>query len=84
MENIITLMIPALLGIVALRLVILPMRWLVRVAVHAGCGLLCLILLNTVSGFTGILFPINVITILVAGFLGVPGIGLLALLEVLV
>ena len=82
MENIVTLLVPALLGILVLRLMILPMRWLARVAIHAGCGFTCLWILNTVSGFTGILFPINTITILIAGLLGVPGIGVLALLEV--
>ena len=82
MENVVTLLVPALLGVVALRLIILPIRWLARVVIHAGCGFICLWILNTVSGFTGILFPINAITILIAGFLGVPGIGGLALLEV--
>ena len=40
-------------------------------------------LLNTVSPFTGIAFPMNAVTVCLAGFLGLPGIGLLALLAVL-
>ena len=51
--------------------------------VHSGSGFLCFWLLNTVSGFTGILFPINAATILIGGFGGIPGIGLLAVLEIL-
>ena len=53
-----------------------------RVAIHSGCGFLCLWLLNTVSGFTGIAFPINAATVLIAGTLGLPGIGLLTILAV--
>lgn len=83
METFITLLIPALLGVFALRLMVLPIRWFLKVAIHAGCGFLCLWILNTVSGYTGILIPINTITVSVAGFLGIPGISFLALLELL-
>ena len=83
MEEIITLLIPALLAVFLIRLLLLPMKMIFRVAIHSGCGFLCLWLLNTVSGFTGIAFPINAATVLIAGFLGLPGIGLLALLGVL-
>ena len=83
MENFVTLLIPVLLAIPLLRLVLLPLGWLAKYAIHALCGFACLWLLNTVSGFTGILFPINAATVAVAGFLGVPGIGVMALLEIL-
>ena len=83
MEEIITLLIPALLAVFLIRLLLLPMKMIFRVAIHSGCGFLCLWLLNTVSGFTGIAFPINAATVLIAGTLGLPGIGLLALLGVL-
>lgn len=83
MENFVTLLIPALLAVTVLRIIFLPLGFLAKYAVHAGCGFLCLWLLNSISGFTGVLFPINAITVLTAGFLGVPGIGVLALLEML-
>lgn len=84
MEEIVTLIIPALLAVFLVRLLLLPMKFVFRVAIHSGCGFLCLWLLNTVSGFTGIAFPINAATVLIAGTLGLPGIGLLAVLGVLV
>ena len=84
MEEIVALIIPALLAVFLVRLLLLPMKFVFRVAIHSGCGFLCLWLLNTVSGFTGIAFPINAATVLIAGTLGLPGIGLLALLGVLV
>ena len=83
MEEIIALIIPALLAVFLVRMLFLPMKLIFRVAIHSGCGFLCLWLLNTVSGFTGIAFPINAATVLIAGALGLPGIGLLALLGVL-
>lgn len=82
MEKFVTLLIPALMAVVMVRLLLVPMKFLWRVAIHSGCGFLCLWLLNTVSGFTGIFFPINAVTVLTAGFLGLPGIGLMALLAV--
>ena len=83
MEEIVTLLIPILLIVPLFRLIFLPLGLLAKFAVHALCGFLCLWLLNTVSGFTGIGFPINAVTVSAAGFLGVPGIGLMALLEMM-
>ena len=83
MEEFVTLLIPALLAVILVRLLLLPLRFLFKLGIHSGCGFLCLWLLNTVSGFTGIAFPINAATVLIAGTLGLPGIGLLAVLGVL-
>ena len=82
MENFVTLLIPAFLSVVLIRMLLLPMKFLCRLALYSGCGFLCLWLLNTVSGITGIYLPVNAITVLIAGLLGVPGIGLIALLEI--
>ncbi len=81
MENFVTLLIPALLAVFLIRALLAPLRLACKLAIHSGCGFLCLWLLNTVSGFTGISLPVNAVTVAVAGFLGLPGIGLLALLE---
>lgn len=83
METFIPLLIPALLTLLLIRLFFLPLRGFLKLALHAGLGLLCLGLLNSVSGYTGLYLPINAVTVLIAGFLGVPGIGIIALLEVL-
>ena len=83
METWITLLIPALLAVILVRLLLLPIRFILKLAIHSGCGFLCLWMLNTVSVFTGILFPMNAVTVLIAGILGLPGIGLLAALSVL-
>ena len=83
MEKIVTLMIPLLFAVTLVRMLLLPLRLLTKLLLHSAFGFACLWLLNTISGFTGIVFPLNAVTILAAGFLGVPGIGLLAMLELL-
>jgi inhibitor of the pro-sigma K processing machinery len=83
MEEFVTLLIPALLAVILVRLLLLPLRFLFKLGIHSGCGFLCLWLLNTVSVFTGIAFPMNAATVLIAGFLGLPGMGFLAVLAVI-
>lgn len=80
METWITLLIPAFLAVVLVRLMLLPVKFAGKLAIHSGCGFLCLWLLNTASCFTGIVFPMNAVTVLTAGTLGLPGIGFMALL----
>lgn len=81
MENFAVLAIAALLIFALLRLIVLPIRWGVKLLLNSGCGFICLFLLNSISGFTGLRFPINYITAIIAGFLGLPGIVLLGLLQ---
>lgn len=83
MEEIVTLLIPAMLAVVLIRCLLLPIRLIFKIGLHSACGFVCLWLLNAISVFTGIFFPINAVTVLVAGFLGLPGIGVMALLAVL-
>lgn len=83
MEEIVTLLIPVLFAVLLVRALILPIRLAFKLGIHSGCGLLCLWLLNAISPFTGILFPINAVTTLTAGFLGLPGILGLALLTIM-
>lgn len=83
MENMLPLLIPALLSLQLIRLLAMPIKLIYKVGIHALFGFACLWLLNTVSGFTGLYLPINAITVLLAGTLGVPGLGIIALLAVL-
>ena len=81
MENFAAVFITALLILGLLRLIVLPIRLGVKILLNSACGFLCLFLLNTISGFTGVYFPINYVTVIIAGFLGLPGIGALALMQ---
>ena len=80
METFVTLLIPAVLAVVLIRLLLMPLKLGFKIAIHCACGFVCLWLLNSVSGFTGIFFPINAVTVLVSGVLGLPGIAILAVL----
>ncbi len=65
------------------RLLLVPVRILVRLLYTGVIGGVLLWLVNLVGGFFSIMIPINPITALTAGFLGVPGIVLLLLLQYL-
>ena len=81
MENFVALMIPVFLAVFLIRMLILPMKLVFKLGIHSVCGFLCLWLLNTVSAFTGIFLPVNAVTVAIAGLLGLPGIALIAVLE---
>jgi len=83
MEEIVVLLIPAMLAVILIRCLLLPIRLIFKIGLHSACGFVCLWLLNAISMFTGVFFPINAVTVLIAGFLGLPGIGVMALLAVL-
>ena len=83
MEEIVLLLIPILLAIVLIRLLLLPMKFVFKLLLHAAAGFLCLWLLNAIAPFTGVLFPINAVTSAIAGILGLPGIALLAILAII-
>lgn len=81
MENFSFLLL-VLLGVcLLLRLVIVPFGSLLRLGLHCSSGLVCLWLLNTVSSFTGISFPLNAVTVAMAGLGGLPGIAAIGLLS---
>lgn len=82
MESILPLIVPLALTAGLIRLLVLPIRCMAKLGIHAAFGFLCLWILNSVSGITGIALPINAVTVLLAGVFGVPGIGLIACLEV--
>lgn len=81
MKKFTTLLVPAFLVLMLLRVIALPIRWFWKLSINSACGFLCLWLLNSVSAFTNIYFPVNAATVLIAGFLGLPGIGALALVQ---
>lgn len=83
MDSFLNLAICVVLVFCFLRLCLAPLRLGWKITVNTLSGFVCLWLLNLISGFTGILFPINAVTALIAGFLGLPGIALLAVLQII-
>lgn len=80
METLLPLLITALLAVPVLRLLLLPIRLGGKLLIHSAGGLICLGLVNSLAGFSGICIPVNAVTVLTAGIGGLPGLGLLALL----
>ena len=79
MESILAIVVPVVLAILALKLLLTPMKIIWKLALNSLSGFICLWLLNLVSGITGIVFEINLLTTLIVGFLGIPGIVLLVI-----
>ena len=74
MEEIVALLIPLFWGLFLIRLLLTPLRLIVKLLLHAACGFDCLWMLNLLAPFTGVMLGINTVTILTAGILGIPGI----------
>lgn len=83
MEKFAIFAIPALLGYLLIRALFVPMKLGLRLALHGLCGFGCLWLLNSAAAFTGIFLPLNPVTVLLSGILGIPGIVLVALLTLI-
>lgn len=80
MENAVLIFALAVACLSLIRLAAVPLKLLAKVSLHGVLGMLCLWLLNSAAWFTGITFPINAVTALLAGYFGIPGIALTALL----
>ncbi len=83
MENFVVVLIPLMVAALLVRIVLMPIRLIFKLIANSAGGFLCLWLLNAVAAFTGVLFPMNLATVLIAGILGLPGIAGLALLAIL-
>ena len=81
MERIAVFLIPVLLGVILFRVLIAPIRLAVKLALHAAAGLLSLLVIHFLAPFSGVLIPVNAVTVLVSGIFGLPGTALLILLE---
>lgn len=62
-------------------LLIIPLRYLVKLIINGVIGGVLLFLINLLGGFIGLHIAINPLTAIIAGFLGVPGVVLLIVLQ---
>jgi len=61
-----------------------PIKLLWKLLVNSLMGLVLLVVINYLAGFFDYSIPINIITVLIAGFLGIPGIILIMCFQLLV
>ena len=74
-------------GIVALYvlglLLVVPIRIIIKLVINGIIGGLTLLLVNLVGGLFGLSIGINPVTSIIAGFLGVPGVVLLLIIQLI-
>lgn len=83
MEQFLDIFIPAALAFGFVRLCMAQIFWIWKLGLNSLAGFAALWLLNLISGYTGIFFPMNLLTACIAGFLGLPGIAVLALIQII-
>lgn len=63
-----------------IRLILGPLKVLTRFFLHCGIALACLVLVNLIGQYYNIHIPINPISVLSIGLMGIPGFVLVAFL----
>ncbi len=71
-----------LLLFVVTKIFFKPLKLFLKLILNSFIGLILLLLINALSGFTGIYVGANPITALVVGGLGIPGLCLILLLQI--
>ena len=59
---------------VLIKLLATPIKWVFKMLINGVCGFALLFLANFVGGFFDFAIPVNIITCLVAGAFGIPGV----------
>lgn len=71
----------ALIGLGILYLIIKLLKWPIKILINGIVGIILLYITNFIGTYIGFVLPINAISALIAGFLGVPGIIFLILFQ---
>ena len=69
--------------ILLIKILSAPIRWIVKLGLNALLGFVVLFIFNFFGEFIGISIPINLISSLITGFFGVPGVVFLILYQIL-
>jgi len=77
-----TLLLLAVLYII-IRLVLGPLKIITRFFINCGIALIALIVVNFIGRYTGFHLPVNPVSVMSVGILGVPGFILIAFLSFL-
>lgn len=74
MANYVVLIFAAIAVIIVAKLLAWPVKKILKLAINIILGIIMIILVNTFGSTIGITIPFNIITALIAGILGVPGV----------
>lgn len=82
--NYLTMVLVAIIVLLVAKFILnLNLRRIIELAINIVLGIIVLWLLNKFGGSLGISIPINVITAIVVGILGIPGVIILVLLNLI-
>jgi inhibitor of the pro-sigma K processing machinery len=68
---------------IIIKVMIVPIQWIVKILVNSVIALVGLLILNFIGSFVGFHLPVNFITVIGVGVLGVPGLILLVIMHFL-
>lgn len=71
------------LVLISARILVKPLRLLAKILFNSLVGVLMLIAFNFVGGMIGFTIPVNLVTALIAGFLGIPGLIFLIVVQII-
>lgn len=74
MAEYVVLIFAAIAVIVVAKLLAWPVKKILKLAINIALGVVMIILVNTFGTSIGITIPFNIVTALIAGILGVPGV----------
>ena len=80
MTEYIVLIFAAIAVIIVAKLLAWPIKKIIKLAINVGLGVLMIYLVNTFGGAIGITIPFNIVTALIAGAFGAPGVILLTII----
>jgi len=83
MENILYFLIGIVAMVVVVKLFSWPLKILAKLLLNCIFGVLLLLLVNFLGQYIGVEVPINAVSSLIAGFLGVPGVIFLIIFQYL-
>lgn len=66
---------------IILKILAWPIKKIVKVLINIAIGALLLLLVNYIGSFFNFMIPINWVSALVVGLLGIPGVAILAILQ---
>ena len=75
------MMVYALIGLALLFSIIKLLKWPLKILINGILGIILLYIANIVGSYIGFVLPVNAISALIAGFLGIPGIIFLVLFQ---
>lgn len=82
MGHVLSVIVAAVAVFLGIKLLSTPIRWFWKLCINTLCGAVLLVLVNLFSGFTGVYIEITALNGCLVGFLGLPGLVLVLLMQI--